>query len=197
MLFQPPITALWRSSSRLGRYFWELSAVGLAAQLVTSPLTIYRFHQFSFAFLPSGWVAVPLGAAIQVLGMGVLVLGEVPFIGGALGYLLRQTIGLLLEALRVIDRIPGQCAEGIGIDGWMVAWLFLLLVNLALFKLRARGSWREWLLAACLLAGAVGRVSAVWRVPVISRSFVMEYEGQRHWNAGMVWTYIHGKKEML
>lgn len=161
VLFQPPITALWHSRSWLGRYFWDLSAVGLAAQLITSPLTLYQFHQFSFAFLVSGWVAVPLGAAIQLLGVGVILLGDVPFIGEVLGYILQQTIGLLLEALRIIDRIPGQCIEGVGIDAWMVVWLFLLLAILALFTVPASSGVRGWLLAVCLLAGAVGRVVTV------------------------------------
>lgn len=161
VLFQSQLAGCWELNNRLGNYFWSLTTVGIAAQIVTSPLTIYQFHQFPFAFLPSGWVAVPLGAVVQVLGVGVLLAGDVPVLGDVLGFLLGHAIGVMLTALRWMADIPGQCVEGIWMDTWSVVWLFLLVGVLASFRGLNPEKWKVWLFLGCLLAGGLGRVYAI------------------------------------
>ncbi|MEL7121349.1 MAG: ComEC/Rec2 family competence protein, partial [Bacteroidota bacterium] len=54
VFLMPGIERLWTPQNQLLRYFWKLMALSLAAQLITAPLSLLYFHQFSNFFLPSG-----------------------------------------------------------------------------------------------------------------------------------------------
>src|SRR5690606_27334694 len=68
--FQPKIYRLWYIENRVGNFFWELTAVAIAAQITTFPLSLYYFHQFPLYFWLSGFVVIPF--AFLILGGGVM-----------------------------------------------------------------------------------------------------------------------------
>lgn len=61
---QKPIENLFEPGNKVLRHIWSLTSVTLAAQLGTTPLTLYYFHQFPVYFLFSNLVLVPVSSLV-------------------------------------------------------------------------------------------------------------------------------------
>ena len=92
VLFFKPVYNLVFIRNKLLDALWKLNAVTLAAQVLTTPLSLYHFHQFPNCFLVANLLAVPLSSLLLV---GEIVLCAVSFIpmlaqwtGSALNFLL-------------------------------------------------------------------------------------------------------------
>ncbi|HMQ46837.1 MAG TPA: ComEC/Rec2 family competence protein [Saprospiraceae bacterium] len=125
--FQPIIYRQWYVSNKLGDYFWKLTALSIAAQLTTFPLSIYYFHQFPLYFFLSGLVVVP--AAGLILGLGILLffVQGVPFLGLVVGKALWGSIWLMNALVFLIQQIPGGLLQGIwiGLVGILLIYFIL------------------------------------------------------------------------
>lgn len=71
---QPVLASLWQPRYFLGRKFWDITTVSIAAQIGTFPLAIYYFHQFPGLFLIANWIILPLIPAIMYWGGSCLIL---------------------------------------------------------------------------------------------------------------------------
>src|SRR5690606_40060713 len=59
VLLQPKIAGWWDPDNRIIRYLWEITTVGIAAQLATFPISAHYFHVFPTYFIISNLVAIP------------------------------------------------------------------------------------------------------------------------------------------
>src|SRR5690606_13173368 len=64
VIFLRPITRWFYFKYAFANHIWKLAAVTLAAQILTTPLSIYHFHQVPNLFLLSNLVIVPLSGFI-------------------------------------------------------------------------------------------------------------------------------------
>src|SRR5690349_21680410 len=62
VIFMKPIYNLFYIKNKILDSIWKLNAVSIAAQLLTTPFSIYHFHQFPDFFLLTNFVAVPLSS---------------------------------------------------------------------------------------------------------------------------------------
>ena len=98
ILFYGPLQRAWFPANRIVGYLWSLTAVSLAAQALTTPLSLYLFKAFPVWFLPANLVVVYV-AGIAVYGaVALLVLFRVPYVGPLI------TFGLSI-LLTVVDRV--------------------------------------------------------------------------------------------
>ena len=70
----PLLTSLYKPKNRILRYFSQLIAVSLAAQLGVFPLVLFYFNQFPGLFLISNIVIVPFLGLILGLGFTIIIL---------------------------------------------------------------------------------------------------------------------------
>ena len=70
----PKLQQFWSPSNWLGRYFWQLLSVSIAAQVGVLPISLYYFHQFPALFFISNLIVVPFLGIIIALGVLVLFL---------------------------------------------------------------------------------------------------------------------------
>jgi len=68
-LFYKKIESWFPTKNKILSYFWQGTAIGLAAQAMTTPLTLYYFHQFPNYFILSN-LGLMLFSGI-ILGLGV------------------------------------------------------------------------------------------------------------------------------
>jgi len=69
---QPVFERCWSPGNRVLRKIWSAVAMSLAAQLATTPLSIYYFHQFPVYFLFSNlFIAIPV-ALLMYTGIAIL-----------------------------------------------------------------------------------------------------------------------------
>lgn len=87
VIFQKPIYNLLYVKNKWVNKVWQLTAVSLAAQILTFPVCIYYFHQFPNLFLITNVIAVPLSTIILFAEIALVAFAWVPFVGDYLGKL--------------------------------------------------------------------------------------------------------------
>ena len=131
---QPKIYRWWSFDYWLWDKIWALTAVSLAAQLATFPISVYYFHQFPTYFWLSNLIVIP--AAFVVLSLGLLVVGI-----GFLAPVLLQPVGVVLQAIiqgvnalvGMIELLPASSFARLHVDfpqllllyGGIILWLML------------------------------------------------------------------------
>jgi competence protein ComEC len=121
---QPLILQLWSPSNRVLDYFWQMASVTLAAQLITSPLTIHYFHTFPSYFLLANLLIVPLSYLILCVGVPFLLLAWIPFLGRVLGAIVDFFLLLQNEITYQIQDLPAALWQGIHLSfaGMLAIW---------------------------------------------------------------------------
>jgi competence protein ComEC len=134
---------------------WQLVALSMAAQLLTLPVLLYRFHQFPNYFLVSNFVAVPLSALILYLEIGLLVVSGLPSLAAMAGKTIETLIDLLNGFIRYMAQFPFAVTGNIQLSGLQVLLLYLFIACCCyslLHKKSSVGVYAMFLLAMlCLL----------------------------------------------
>ena len=95
VIFMKPIYNWFYIKNKILDFIWKLNAVSIAAQLLTTPFSIYHFHQFPNFFLLSNCVAVPLSSIIVLAEILLCVISFIPFFAVFAGKILSWLIGLM------------------------------------------------------------------------------------------------------
>lgn len=113
VLFQPKLVAIYRCRTRIGKYFWELLTVSVAAQLGTSPISIYYFAQFPNYFMLSNLSVIALSFVVIVTGVALLPVSFIPFITRYLSWILTWEIRIMNRIIVFIEQLPHSVTENI------------------------------------------------------------------------------------
>lgn len=130
VLFFQPVYGWLLFQNKALDFVWKLTAVTLAAQVLTMPLSIYYFHQVPLLFPLANLIAVPLSSLIL---MGLLLLcgiGFLPAVAGFAGKILQEMIFFLNRYIEGLDQFPFATWKGLSIT---VTQTFLLLLFALLF----------------------------------------------------------------
>ncbi len=155
---QPILLRMWAPSNRVLDYFWQMATVTLAAQLITSPLTLHYFHTFPTYFLVANLLIVPLSYIILCAGVPFLLLAWIPILGSLLGVSVDFLLFIQNEITYTLQELPAALWQGIHLSlvGMFASWGALLIW----------GNW-EWgnrkILAQFALAlGFLWAISNLW-----------------------------------
>ena len=113
VLFQPKLSAIYHCRTRIGNYFWELLTVSVAAQLGTSPISIYYFAQFPNYFMLSNLSVIALSFIVIITGVTLLPVSFIPFISKHLTWLLTMEIKTMNTIITFIEKLPYSVTENI------------------------------------------------------------------------------------
>ena len=141
-------------------HIWQLNAVTLAAQVLTTPLSIFHFHQFPVYFLLTNFVAVPLSSVIVIGEILLCAIAFIPSIARILGNLLSWLIMLMNEYVGRIEALPGSLWDGLQIDIVQTILLFILVT-----------SWAYWLIRKIKTGFVIGLMAALAFIAFRSYSF--------------------------
>ena len=106
-LFSKPLKEMVLPQNKILSSVWNAASVSLAAQVLTTPLSIFYFHQFPSYFLIANLLAVPLSSGILIGGILLCAfsfshpLGQ--FIGWLMGFLIHSLNGFIFY----ISKLPG------------------------------------------------------------------------------------------
>ncbi len=128
LLLQPLILRWWLPPNQILEYLWQLTAVSLAAQLATFPLSIYYFHIFPSYFLLANLIIIPLSFLVMQAGIPLLIFGWVPYLSDGLGWLVSGMIWLQNWITFTIQLLPGGNFERLTItlSGMILVWGVLI-----------------------------------------------------------------------
>lgn len=121
---QPILLRLWAPSNRVLDYFWQMATVTLAAQLITSPLTLHYFHTFPTYFLVANLLIVPLSYIILCVGVPFLLLAWIPMVGSFLGASVDFLLFIQNEITYTLQDLPAAVWQGIHLSlvGMLAIW---------------------------------------------------------------------------
>lgn len=116
IMFYKPVYNLVYFKNKILDFFWQLSAVTCAAQLLTLPVSIYHFHQFPNLFFITNIVAVPLSSLILIGGIILCMISWLDFIALFLGQLLAFMIGFMNGYIERFNNVSIAISEGLYIN---------------------------------------------------------------------------------
>jgi len=155
---QPILLRMWAPSNRVLDYFWQMATVTLAAQLITSPLTLHYFHTFPTYFLVANLLIVPLSYIILCAGVPFLLLAWIPILGSLLGVSVDFLLFIQNEITYALQELPAALWQGIHLSpagmfaSWGALWIW--------------GNWelgnRKILAQFALALGFLWAISNLW-----------------------------------
>jgi ComEC/Rec2-related protein len=122
----------WQTNLRaLWHHFSDLLSVSLAAWLVTMPLTILFFGNFSPIGLPANLLVVPLSSLVIITGVLSLTLGSFAlFFADLFNHANLALIVLMTESARWFASIPYGYMKALHIPLWVVLGFYGVLVGI-------------------------------------------------------------------
>lgn len=137
MLFYSRIEQAWQPRSKALQYVWKMSAVSIAAQLGTLPITLYCFNSFPLWFLPANLLVIPISTLCLVSGLVFLLVSGLPWAGNALEWITDRLLWLLQYVVGKLASMPWQSIEHIYPNAAAAAALVLLIFFMAASPLLA------------------------------------------------------------
>lgn len=134
LLFYKPLS-IYAPHNKVARWFYDLVAVSIAAQILTMPLVLYYFHQFPLIFLLTNIVLIPLTSLIIYMALVYLAISwwslGCYYLDVALNWLLRITNIATLH----LEGIPNAIISGIYLNRWQMLALFAAFVLFYIFMI--------------------------------------------------------------
>lgn len=122
------------------REVWTITTVTISAQIVTTPIGLFYFHQFPNYFLISNLLALPFSTIVLYLVLATLLVGWIPYIGVGLGWLASFLMWCTNQIIFTIQKMPYQLTDGIWFEWWEVsalyAFILCFLLTWELYKTR-------------------------------------------------------------
>ncbi|MET0242187.1 MAG: ComEC/Rec2 family competence protein [Flavitalea sp.] len=140
VIYQKPVTNLVYPSNKLLLILWKSCSVTLSAQILTTPVTIFYFHQFPIFFLFTNLVAIPLSSIILLGEILLCCIAWLPPAAHMLGNLLSSLIRLMNFAVELADSLPDANWQPLQIDQYQYLLLYVfagLISAWLMFRLRA------------------------------------------------------------
>ncbi|MDN5212174.1 ComEC/Rec2 family competence protein [Fulvivirgaceae bacterium BMA12] len=137
---QPKIAKWFSFKYRIFNWLWDLTAVSLAAQIATFPISIYYFHQFPTYFWLTNIVVIPAATVIVSLGIFISVLGFAGVSVSFVSVVLEKLVFLMNEGLIGIEALPLSSVKDLyfTVNGLVLfyAWILALILFFQTFKIR-------------------------------------------------------------
>ncbi|MDD4199289.1 MAG: ComEC/Rec2 family competence protein [Paludibacter sp.] len=185
--FQPKISSLLYMKQKWLKWWWDLTAVSLAAQIATLPLVLYYFHQFPNYFLLANYVAIPLSTFIIYLAVAFLILFPVSWLAFIPRFLLKSMLWLLNASVDFFHDLP----YAISICYLNFFQLFLLFAVLVFFSFYLENK-KYWSLMAtlCILLGFVlSHVLVHYQTSKLNQLVV--YADRKHTHVNLITRHHH------
>ncbi|UTA68279.1 ComEC/Rec2 family competence protein [Emticicia sp. 21SJ11W-3] len=129
------LNELVNPTNPLIRIIWEGTVICFAAQLFTTPLSIYYFHQFPAYFLIANPVVAFFSFSILPAGLFLLFFASVPILSHVLAFILKYSCLLLNESVFAFQKLPLSTLKGFSISmPELLAWYAILGLSIAFFR---------------------------------------------------------------
>jgi len=109
---------------------WAITAVSIAAQIATLPLTLFYFNQFPVYFMLSNLLVIPSAVVILILGILLFITSPIPFISESIGLVLNKFIEGLNFGIKEIEVLPSSLIEGLSINVLECLALYIIIILL-------------------------------------------------------------------
>ena len=130
IFFQPMVDKLYQPTNKITRFIWEVFSVSMAAQLGTTPFTLYYFQQFPTYFLLTNFIAIPLSSLVIYLAICLFMVSFIAYLSDFVGLLLKWSLWLLNHFIVWVENMPYSVWH-ISLDIRQTIVLFLAILCLS------------------------------------------------------------------
>jgi competence protein ComEC len=141
---------VWKTRNKILKPLWALLTVSLAAQLVTTPLSLYYFNYFPNYFWISNIIIVPMVSWVIYLACGLFLVYQIPVVNELAATLLTFMLRLTNEIIVFVHRLPYSQIENIWLEGWQLGIICLTIVILTIAAIYRHG--KSLIIALVLIA---------------------------------------------
>jgi competence protein ComEC len=154
MLFNNPIRGWLTLTNPLAIKLWEMIAVTLAAQVLTTPLLLHIFGRFPVFFLITNIVAIPLSTIILLAEIALCLTAPLhDGLAGQIGWICGEMIhGLNAYVLRM-DSIPFGSIENIRLSAGQMLITYAGITCFACWGIRRKSIYLKSMLTLCAISG--------------------------------------------
>jgi competence protein ComEC len=135
VLFMRPVYHLFYIRNKLLDFFWKLTSVTIAAQVLTMPVSVYHFHQFPVLFILSNFIAVPLGSVILIGEIILCAVSFLPAVAAMAGKLLSCLIWFMNTYIERVESLPYSLWDGLQLTILQSAVLFIIIAGFSYWLL--------------------------------------------------------------
>jgi competence protein ComEC len=164
LVMYPLINGAFYFPQKIRSGLWAMTALTLAAQIATTPITLYWFGSFPTWFAFSNLLIVPLSGMALYAGVAGLILASVPHLGALLMHLFQLFIKVMLSLAEFFSDLPNaviafsfSLSEGIMAVGSLLfailffqrkrfvyfAFFVLLLMSMVGFRINREWQWKH------------------------------------------------------
>ncbi len=150
VIFMKPIYNLIYIQNKILDFIWQLTAVTLSAQILTTPISIFHFHQFPNYFLLTNLIAVPLSSIILFGELLLCAVSFIPFIAKFVGIVLYKLIWLLNSFIEHVETMPQSLWNSLQINILQVIFLYAFLISISIWLMMKKKNYFQLSLIALL-----------------------------------------------
>ncbi len=154
VVFLKPVTNWFYFKNKIADYVWKLMAVTIAAQILTTPLSIYHFHQLPNLFLLSNLVIVPLSGIVLYAEILLCIVSFVPMLATPSGKIIAWLLKLMNNFIQWVDRIPFAVSNNIFVSVFQTLLLYAVIVFASVWFLKKHNGMVKYAVGMVLLFAA-------------------------------------------
>jgi competence protein ComEC len=151
VIFQQPVYNLLSFRYLLPDKLWEMISISVAAQVLTTPVCLYYFHQFPLVFLASNIIAVPLSGIILIVLIVLIAAAHWVWAAVWIGKLAGSLITLMNSGMLWLDHFRWARITGIVISGTDVLMVYMIMAMLMVWLFRKQPRSLVWASVLILL----------------------------------------------
>ncbi len=155
-LFSKPFKEMILPQNKILASVWNAASVSLSAQVLTTPLSIYYFHQFPSYFLIANLLAVPISSAILIGGILLCVFSFLIPLGQFIGWLLGLLIHFLNSFIFYISKLPGAVMTQLTLTQPQLILFYLIIFCFYRFLILKQKNWLFTGLGSICLSQIIG-----------------------------------------
>jgi ComEC/Rec2-related protein len=129
----PLVNKLIQPRNKILKMTWELITVTIGAQIATFPLSTNLFGQFPNFFLPANMIIVPMSTICMYLGIGLIVVSDIPKLDSMVRELFSISLDILLSCVRFFSEIPYAVTNNIHFSEISMISCYILILSLLIF----------------------------------------------------------------
>lgn len=134
----PKLIHWFKPNNKWMKWIWEGTVLCLAAQVFTTPLALYHFHQFPNYFLFSNFLIMLAAGPMMIGGILLLLLSWIPILNVFIGKSLSWVTYLFISCLNGLNDLPFSVAYGYSLS---LTILILAILSLT-FLLFTKRKWK-------------------------------------------------------
>ena len=156
VIFYKPIRNWFYFPNKSIDFVWKIMAISIAAQLLTTPISLYHFHQFPVLFLFTNIVAVPLSSIILFGEIFICAFAWLAPVANLAGKITEVMIYRMNSYIERIEIISFSVWSGFSITIFQAVLLSIACVAIC-FWLMEKKKWKLWVSLTSVLIFVVLR----------------------------------------